>query len=240
MLPKCEALFLQSFSQKSLRLHQAAAVFLTPWMLHESLSWLALKGKTEQCVAIIHSIAETNGTKMSREVIDSFKVSPGHCSKILCALLKCTFDVQRLADRMKGKGDGGSGAGVRQLFQTPRLRRHSLLMIASWVLITTLFDCHIRNISNLRYSIYVTFTLSAALELPADLLAIWGIDSLGRRWSSFISLSMSGMCMLACAFVMERSLMFVTVFSMAGRFFITYALNTGMQQVFEIFPTPLR
>ena len=40
--------------------------------------------------------------------------------------------------------------------------------------IASLFDAHIRNIGNLNYSIYATFTVSAALELPADL----GSDSI--------------------------------------------------------------
>ena len=46
-----------------------------------------------------------------------------------------------------------------------------------------LFECHVRNIVNLNYSLYFTFTLSAALELPADLLNIWGLNAFGRRWS---------------------------------------------------------
>ena len=45
-----------------------------------------------------------------------------------------------------------------------------------------LFDGHVRNISNIDYSIYATFTISAALELPADLLSIPCIDHIGRRW----------------------------------------------------------
>ncbi len=32
----------------------------------------------------------------------------------------------------------------------------------------------------------------------------------------------------------------MTIFAMIGRFFITFATNTGMQLTFEIFPTPLR
>ena len=44
-----------------------------------------------------------------------------------------------------------------------------------------LFDGHVRNISNIDYSIYATFTISAALELPADLLSIPCIDHIGRR-----------------------------------------------------------
>ena len=44
-----------------------------------------------------------------------------------------------------------------------------------------LFDGHVRNISNIDYSIYVTFTISSALELPADLLSIPAVDQVGRR-----------------------------------------------------------
>ena len=44
-----------------------------------------------------------------------------------------------------------------------------------------LFDGHVRNISNIDYSIYATFTISAGLELPADLLSIPAIDHVGRK-----------------------------------------------------------
>ena len=68
----------------------------------------------------------------------------------------------------------------------------------SRMFIASLFDAHIRNIRNLNYSIYATFTVSAALELPADLAAIWGLNWLGRRSSAFLSLSLSGICMAVC------------------------------------------
>jgi hypothetical protein len=39
-----------------------------------------------------------------------------------------------------------------------------------------LFDGHIRNIVNLDYDIFIVFTISAGLELPADLLSIVCIE----------------------------------------------------------------
>jgi hypothetical protein len=60
------------------------------------------------------------------------------------------------------------------------------------MIIAGLFDAHIRNIANLNFSIYITFTISNLLELPADLLAIWGIDNFGRRWSACVSILLSG------------------------------------------------
>ena len=74
-----------------------------------------------------------------------------------------------------------------QLFTVPGLRRNFLVMIATWMLIAGMFDGHIRNISNLSHSLYATFTISSALELPADLLAVWGLNFIGRRWSALSS-----------------------------------------------------
>ena len=64
------------------------------------------------------------------------------------------------------------------------------------------FDGHVRNISNLNFSFYLTFIISILLELPADLLAIWGLNSLGRRWSATLSLALSSVAMIICAFLL--------------------------------------
>ncbi len=125
------------------------------------------------------------------------------------------------------------------LFTTPRLRRNFVVMIATWMLIAGMFDAHIRNIANLDYSIYATFTISSLLELPADLLAIWGLNFLGRRWSACLSQLLAGICSFLCPlfFGMPRA---VTFLAMLGRFFITYAMNTGTQITYEVVPTVLR
>lgn len=130
------------------------------------------------------------------------------------------------------------------------------------MLILGMFDAHIRNISNLNYSIYTTFTISAALELPADILVIWGLNIFGRRWSAVVSQAVAGLCMLFSAFTLRkynkyigRSLRIVptnqsispiddatwsSVLALSGRFFQTYAMNTGVQISFELVPTVLR
>ena len=63
---------------------------------------------------------------------------------------------------------------------------------------------HILNIANLKYSIYATFTISSLIEFPADVAAIAGLDLLGRRWSAFCSLFLSGLFMLASAFSLGK------------------------------------
>lgn len=112
-------------------------------------------------------------------------------------------------------------------------------MIIVFMMANGLFDMNVRIIGNLEQSIYVTFTISSFLELPADLLAIWGLDLIGRRWSTFISLFFSGVVMGAAALFTSYPLV-VTVLTMFGRFFVTYALNTAFNIALEIVPTVVR
>ena len=70
------------------------------------------------------------------------------------------------------------------------------------MLTSVVFDGHVRNISNLNYSLYVTFTIAVSLELPADLVAIWGLNNFGRRWSAAVPLAVASTAMVACAFTL--------------------------------------
>ena len=67
------------------------------------------------------------------------------------------------------------------------------------MIISLVFDTTVRNISNLNFNIYTSFMVATALELPADLLSIVGLNWIGRRWSSAISLSVCGATMFSCA-----------------------------------------
>ena len=65
----------------------------------------------------------------------------------------------------------------------------------------TLYDGHIRNLTNLDYPISLSMTISSLLELPGNLAVIWTADTFGRRWSTVASLVVAGLCMvLAGAF----------------------------------------
>ena len=112
-------------------------------------------------------------------------------------------------------------------------------MIINWSLTSVIFDGHLRNIENLKYSIYWTFTISSAIELPSDLLAIWGLDYLGRKWSAVYSLMGFFVTMFITTLIIENFL-WVTILAMFGRFFITYSMNTAAQISLEVVPTQLR
>merc|ERR1719510_949721 len=125
------------------------------------------------------------------------------------------------------------------LFKTPAMRQVSLLSILLFMVISCVFDTSVRNIANLNFEFYLSFMISAAMELPADLLSIVGINWFGRRWSSALSLLLCGLTMVVCAFSKEIKTLQVIVFLM-GRFFATYAMNVGFQYTVELMPTCLR
>ena len=91
--------------------------------------------------------------------------------------------------------------------------------------------------------------ISVALEFPADLLSIVGLEWLGRRlkpsafkeeskllclrWSAALSMLAVGLTILPCAWLTAQP-MPQAIFAMAGRFFATYAMNTGFQFSVEV------
>lgn len=113
-------------------------------------------------------------------------------------------------------------------------------MMINWSLTSVLFDGHLRNIENLQQSIYWTFTIASAIELPSDLLAIWGLEILGRRLSACLSLAGFFLTMFLIILVFETSALGVTILAMVGRFFITYSMNASAQISLEVVPTELR
>ena len=81
------------------------------------------------------------------------------------------------------------------------------------MLMALLFDALVRNISNLDFNIYMSFMISGAIEFPADLFSIVGLNYLGRRWSSFVSLFACGVTILPCAWLTGKTLHPIFIFT---------------------------
>lgn len=60
--------------------------------------------------------------------------------------------------------------------------------------ISLVFDGHVRNVGNLGLDVFVTFTIAAATEFPADTFLTIVLDRWGRRWLACGSLIISGIC----------------------------------------------
>jgi len=197
---------------------QMIIVLAVPWIIPESSRWLMSQGKSEKAVKIMRKIAKINKKEVSEDIYESFRL---------------------LCEKERERAEHTGGVSFLDLFRHKNLRKITLLTIVLWMITSLVFDSSVRNVENLDVSIYISFMISTGLELPADLLSIVGLEYLGRRWSAALSLGLSGLFMLLTVPALGN-VYAAAFFSMAGRFFATYAMNTGFQFTVEVMPTELR
>ncbi len=196
---------------------QTFLMLLAPWFVKESPRWLICKGRIDEAVGILEDIAKENGQELDSNLVKNFK-----------ATMQQEYEAMSKVNLT-----------VLDLFKSPVLRKNVILMIVNWSLTSALYEMNMRNIENLPYSIYLTFSIYSVLEFPSDIASIWGLDSIGRRWSSVLSLTGFFISAFVCVIFFQISLV-VTVMGMVARLFITYAMNCSGQLTLEVVPTQLR
>lgn len=127
---------------------------------------------------------------------------------------------------------------ILDLFKTPRLRNITLLLILIWMTISLVFDGHVRNVGSLGLDFFITFTIAAATELPADTFLTLTLDKWGRRWLAFGTMVASGVfSLLACC--VAPGVQSATL-AILGRFSVNISYNIGLQYAAELLPTVVR
>ena len=172
---------------------QMITIFAIPFLLPESCRWLISKGEKEKTVKILRRIARTNKKDVPEEVYQSVE-------KLCEEQNKNKSDFYFYFKKMSSLLSFRTNYTYLDLLKTPAMRRVSVLCIILFMVISCVFDTTVRNIANLNFEFYLSFMISAAMELPADLRSIVGMNWFGRRWSSALSLLLCAVTMVVCAF----------------------------------------
>lgn len=189
----------------------------TPWLVPESARWLVSQGKIDKAVTILKKFEKINRTEVKPEIYDQFKKS--------CA-------------QLHKEETANSNYSTIDLFKTPRLRQITLLFMIIWMAISLAFDGHVRNVGALGLDVFVTFTIAAATEMPADVLLTFTLDIVGRRWYAFGSMVLSGVfSLLSTLFPIG---IYSAILAIIGRFWINISYNIGLQYAAEVLPTVVR
>lgn len=192
-------------------------VVMTPWLIPESARWLVSQGQVDRAIEILGKFERINGTKVPDDIYKRFRET---CARI------CK---EEEADKTYS---------VLDLFKTPRLRNITLLFIIIWMAISLVFDGHVRNVDNLGLDVFVTFTIAAATELPADTFLTLVLDRWGRRWLACGSLVISGVFSIWASAVSNH--IYTASLAILGRFWINISYNIGLQYAAEVLPTVVR
>ncbi|XP_046636167.1 solute carrier family 22 member 5-like [Daphnia pulicaria] len=194
------------------------AIVVAWWLVPESARWLVLKGKTDKTMETLRKCARINNKTVDPSVYEEFQ-----------AATKRTYQLEK-----------DNPTNWMDLFRSSKMRQRFLIITLTWMVITVVYDGYVRSLAILPYSVFITNSVAGALELPADLVPVVTLDRLGRRWTLMMALGLAGLAGIATGLVPQSSAMLMTLLAMASRFFITIAMNTGLQYTVELIPTQLR
>ncbi|KAM3955408.1 carcinine transporter [Aphomia sociella] len=190
---------------------------LTPWVVPESARWLISQGRIEEAMKILRRVESVNKKKIPAAIAKEFEETALEIAKVQ---------------------QDAKNYSCLDLFKTPRLRRHTILLLFIWMSIAMVFDGHVRNVGSLGLDMFLTFTVATATEFPADILLILTLDIAGRRWVAFGSMVLSGIFSLLATTVPIG--MPSASLAIIGRFAVNISYNIGMQYAAELLPTVVR
>ncbi|XP_014217577.1 carcinine transporter-like [Copidosoma floridanum] len=191
-----------------------ATCFITPWILPESARWYVSNRMSDKVIEKLKRIASVNKAKPD----------PNFYSV--------------LYRNLNSSDNKTESATLIDLFKTPRLARKTIILTAFWALVVTAFDGHVYSLKLLDSSVFVSFSLACATELPAGLLLALIIDRWGRRFCGFIT--MSSTALFSFAEILLDSSEAKLAMSISSRFALNMAANVGLQYAAELLPTPVR
>ncbi|XP_077341587.1 solute carrier family 22 member 7-like [Lithobates pipiens] len=190
---------------------------ITIWWVPESARWLLTKGRTKEAEALLMQCAEANGCSL-----DAFK--------------KNSESIQALAEN----GTSSQTYSYLDLFRTPRLRRISVCCGLVWFGVAFSYYGIILNVSGLGFDIYLTHLLYSLVEFPGKLGVYFLMNHLGRRWSLFLTMFMTGVCIGVSAGIPPSLGPFRTAVAITGKGFSEAAFTGLILYTAELFPTVIR
>lgn len=188
------------------------------WLVPESPRWLFTVGRIEESAAILEKAAKMN--KLPTGTIQA--------------------DLELAA---KTKSDGGAPVAkgnVLDLLRTPNMRSKSLCMWFNWFVCGLAFFGVAQYIGQSGGDIFSNVAIGAALELPGTIICIYCMRAWGRKKTLIASNTLTGVAMLAIAFVPPESSWVIVTLASAGIVGMSISFPTVYLYGGELFPTVVR
>ncbi|XP_053601031.1 beta-alanine transporter-like [Plodia interpunctella] len=190
----------------------AILALVTPWLVPESVRWLASTGRVNRALAILKRFERINQRKIPQDVINEFVI---------------TSNKKRVTDE-----------SLAAVFRSPKLRNCILVLIIASITCSLGIDAVIRMSENIGSDFFTTFAASSLSELPALALVTVTLDRFGRRAVIVLTFGMASIFSFICAFI-QRGLTQV-VLAVTLRFFMNMTISALGQLSPELLPTPVR
>ncbi|KNC25677.1 Organic cation transporter protein [Lucilia cuprina] len=196
------------------------------FIVQESAQWLVTRNDIDGAIQRLKRVAKFNGRKVSLTEFEEFRK---YCEK----------------QRQKQGGDDQKHSNLIDMFRTPRMRKHTLILFFKSMVITLCYDVVSRNVEGMGISPFIMFSLSALVVLPSSLLLVLLQDRIGRKGMASGSLLVGGFFTVAAGIAIayqqeNHNAILLACLTIAARFGVAISYESGSQYATELIPTCVR
>lgn len=198
------------------------SVVLFYFMISESAQWLVTRNDVEGAIKRLKRVARFNGKTVSEDDFDEFRT---YCEK--------------------SKRKTEEKSNIIDMFRTPRLRKHTLILFFKSMVITLCYDAVSRNVEGMGVSPFVMFSISSVAVLPSSVLLILLQDKIGRKGMASSSLLVGGIFTTAAGIAIayqkdNHNALLLASLTIIARFGVAISYESGSQYATELIPTCVR
>ncbi|KAK5852636.1 hypothetical protein PBY51_006488 [Eleginops maclovinus] len=180
------------------------------WFIPESPRWLISRNNSAKALEITQAIAKENKRNLTH--FETLTDVEGDCSS----------------------------ASLMDLFRTPNMRKHTLILMFNWFTTAVVYQGLIMRLGITGGNIYIDFLISGLVEIPAALFILFTIERIGRRIPFASANIVAGAACLITAFIPDSMFWFKMVVACIGRLGITVAFEMVVFVNTELYPTIIR
>ncbi|EDW75714.1 uncharacterized protein Dwil_GK15053 [Drosophila willistoni] len=197
------------------------AYFLYMFFMPESPRWLLMRGRLEEALKILENMARVNGRQFP-EVVHS------------------KLEAQIIRDKLKKTKKKMANVGLMDLCRTPNMRLKTILITLSWFANETVYLGLSYYGPSLGTNQYVSFFLSAVVELPSYLCCWYFMDTWGRRWPLSLSMILGGVACVITVMLPDDAVDETLVLYLISKALLSASFLIIYPFAGELYPTQVR
>ncbi|XP_023298252.2 carcinine transporter [Lucilia cuprina] len=194
--------------------------FLYLFVMPESPRWLLMRGRLEEALKILETMARVNGNQFPEAV-------------------KIKLEAQISRNKLKEKKKSVN-VGLADLCRTPNMRLKTILITLSWFANETVYLGLSYYGPSLGSNQYVSFFLSAVVEIPSYLVCWYLMDCWGRRWPLSLSMILGGVACVITVMIPDEAVDETLILYLVSKALLSASFLIIYPFAGELYPTQVR